>query len=83
MANNQDPLIPASQVRERFGGVSDMWIHRRLHDSSGFPRPLYIGRLRFWRLSELVAWEEHLPRMNPQRIPPAMRKEVSDDAGVA
>jgi predicted DNA-binding transcriptional regulator AlpA len=83
MSDSQDPLIPAGQVRERFGGVSVMWIHRRLHDDSGFPRPLYIGRLRFWRLSELVAWEEHLPRTNPQRVPPTVRKGVSHDAGAA
>ena len=62
MTESQDPLLPAAQVRERFGGVSDMWLHRRLQDKSGFPRPVYIGRLRFWRLSELVAWEEKLPR---------------------
>jgi predicted DNA-binding transcriptional regulator AlpA len=83
MSENQDSLIPASQVRERFGGVSDMWIHRRLNDQSGFPRPLYIGRLRFWRLSELMAWEQHLPRTNPQRVTPAVRKGVSHDAGAA
>lgn len=58
-------LISATQVRERFGGVSDMWLHRRLHDQSGFPKPVYIGRLRFWRLNELRAWEEGLPREKP------------------
>jgi predicted DNA-binding transcriptional regulator AlpA len=71
MSDNQNALIPAAQVRERFGGVSDMWIHRRLHDDSGFPRPLYIGRLRFWRLSELIEWEDNLPRMNIATPPKA------------
>lgn len=69
MSEIQDPLIPAGQVRKRFGGVSDMWIHRRLHDNSGFPRPLYIGRLRFWRLSELIEWEGTLPRVNAAPLP--------------
>jgi predicted DNA-binding transcriptional regulator AlpA len=71
MSDNQNALIPAAQVRERFGGVSDMWIHRRLHDDSGFPRPLYIGRLRFWRLSELIEWEDNLARMNIATPPKA------------
>jgi hypothetical protein len=34
-----------------------MWIHRRLTDASGFPKPLYIAGIRHWRLSELMAWE--------------------------
>ena len=83
MKEDQDSLIPAAQVREHFGGVSDMWIHRRLHDDSEFPRPLYIGRLRFWRLSELVAWEARLPRSNPGQVSPAVRKGASHDADAA
>lgn len=44
-------------IRKRFGGVSGMWIYRRLHDSSGFPQPTYFGRLRYWRLTEIETWE--------------------------
>jgi hypothetical protein len=53
-------LIPAAQVRARYGDVSHMWIERRLNDDSGFPRPRYIGRLRFWLLEELEVWERSL-----------------------
>jgi hypothetical protein len=50
-------LLTAAQVKRRFGDASDMWLWRRLHDSSGFPQPLFICARRFWKLSELIAWE--------------------------
>jgi predicted DNA-binding transcriptional regulator AlpA len=49
--------LSAAQVKTRFGGVSDMWLHRRLKEH-GFPKPTTFGTLaRYWRVSELVAWE--------------------------
>jgi predicted DNA-binding transcriptional regulator AlpA len=51
-----DILLRSPAVRQRYR-CSDMWIHRRLTDASGFPRPIYIAGIRHWRLSELVAWE--------------------------
>ena len=50
-------FLTARQTRQRYGGISDMWLWRRLHDDSGFPKPLVINRRRFWRLSELIMWE--------------------------
>jgi predicted DNA-binding transcriptional regulator AlpA len=50
--------LNAQQVRRRYGEASDMWIWRRLHDDSKFPRPTEICGRRFWKLSELVAWEQ-------------------------
>jgi predicted DNA-binding transcriptional regulator AlpA len=61
-----DPLLPADQVRMMFGGVSAMWLHRRLRDSD-FPKPIYIGGLRYWRCSEIEAWAAAQPRENPAR----------------
>ncbi len=52
-----DTLIPIAQLRARYGGVSHMWIERRLKDDAAFPRPLYIAKRRFWRLAELATWE--------------------------
>lgn len=49
--------LNARQVSQRYGNVSHMWLIRRLNDKSGFPRPVYLGRLRFWKLSELEDWE--------------------------
>jgi hypothetical protein len=50
-------LLNAGQVKRRYGNASDMWLWRRLHDSSGFPPPLFICGRRFWKLSTLLAWE--------------------------
>ena len=53
-----DPYLNANQVKHRYGDCSDMWLHRRLHDDSGFPPPdLVVNGRRFWRLSSLVRWE--------------------------
>ena len=52
-----DSFLTAKQTRTRYGDVSDMWLWRRLHDDSGFPRPIVINRRRFWRVSELIRWE--------------------------
>jgi len=51
-----DVLLRSPAVRQRYR-CSDMWIHRRLKDASGFPRPIYIAGIRHWRLSDLLAWE--------------------------
>jgi hypothetical protein len=52
-----DCFLTARQTRARYGGASDMWLHRRLHDDSGFPQPVFICGRRFWKLADLVAWE--------------------------
>jgi predicted DNA-binding transcriptional regulator AlpA len=50
-------FLSAAQVKARFGGVSDMWLHRKLKDHS-FPQPTTFGTAaRYWRVAELVAWE--------------------------
>lgn len=49
--------LPARRVWERYG-VSQMTLWRWLHDADmGFPRPVYLGRFRYWRIAELEAWE--------------------------
>jgi predicted DNA-binding transcriptional regulator AlpA len=52
-----DSFLPARRVWERYG-VSEMTIYRWLRkECMGFPRPTYFGRFRYWKMSELVAWE--------------------------
>ncbi|WP_442577914.1 helix-turn-helix transcriptional regulator [Mesorhizobium sp. ASY16-5R] len=49
--------LPARGVWERYG-KSSMTLHRWLADERmNFPKPVYFGRFRFWRLSELETWE--------------------------
>jgi predicted DNA-binding transcriptional regulator AlpA len=48
--------LPTDQVQARYGHCSHMWVVRRMKDA-GFPSPVYFGRRRFWRESDLEAWE--------------------------
>ena len=34
-----------------------MWLVRLLEREKTFPRPVKIGRLRFFKITDLVAWE--------------------------
>lgn len=52
-----EDLLPATPVRARYG-VSDMTIFRWLADPKlGFPQPIRINGRRYWRLSDLQAFE--------------------------
>ena len=63
--------IPGPKVRARYG-VTDMTIHRWLHDEHmDFPRPYYFGRFRYWLLTELEAWERAQPRRRTSSEPKA------------
>ena len=54
-------FLNATQVRSRYGGVSDMALWRWLRDEDlGFPKPIRIKGRRFWLVSSLVAWERTL-----------------------
>jgi predicted DNA-binding transcriptional regulator AlpA len=60
MSDHPREFIPTAEVKARYGGRSDMWIERRLKDpDSTFPKPYRFedGRYRYWKLSELEAWE--------------------------
>jgi predicted DNA-binding transcriptional regulator AlpA len=51
--------IQAATVRALCGDVSDMTIWRWLNDPAmDFPRPAYIGKRRYWREAEIIAWLE-------------------------
>ena len=53
--NPSEPLMTANQVREFFGGISEMTLWRWLHDASlNFPRPILIRKRRLWQQSEIL-----------------------------
>jgi hypothetical protein len=67
---DEDRFLSAPQVRQRYGGASAMWLHRRLHDDSGFPPPdLVVNERRFWKLSALVRWERERAGVRPTSSP--------------
>ena len=51
--------LTATQLRARYGGVSHMWVVRRLRYDPTFPRPVKFGGslIRLWALGEIEAWE--------------------------
>jgi predicted DNA-binding transcriptional regulator AlpA len=52
-----EQFLPARQVWQRYG-VTSMTLWRWLKDVDlKFPHPMRIGRLRYWRVSDLVEWE--------------------------
>ena len=54
--SNDAEYLTAAQVMTRYGGVSHMWLVRRMA-KDGFPKPAYFGRLRFWRRADVEQWE--------------------------
>ena len=59
---DNDVFLPAGRVRQCYG-VSDMSLYRWLHDQElNFPKPIYIGRYRYWRLADLLAFEQSRPQ---------------------
>jgi hypothetical protein len=58
--NDQRVFITSRQVRNRYGGVSHMWIERRLESDPQFPKPTYFGARRFWSLAALEGWERDM-----------------------
>jgi hypothetical protein len=74
---DDDDFLNSAQVKHRYGGVSEMWLHRRLHDDSGFPAPdLIVNSRRFWRRRKLVAWERRRAAA-PQSAPRPARSQRS------
>jgi hypothetical protein len=58
-----EKYLPARLVRRRYGDISAMSLHRWLADNKlSFPKPIYFGRNRFWRLRDLIEWESRQPR---------------------
>jgi predicted DNA-binding transcriptional regulator AlpA len=62
-----DRFLPARQVLERYS-VSDMTLFRWLRSPQmKFPRPVYFGRLRFWRERDLTSWERSRPTIGQSK----------------
>jgi len=52
-------LLTAINVRQRFGGISDMTLWRWMHDARvGFPQPIIINRRRYFRAADVDAFQE-------------------------
>lgn len=57
-----DVFLPARKVWERYG-VTSMTLYRWLASPDmAFPAPVYLGRFRYWKLSDVLVWEASRPR---------------------
>jgi hypothetical protein len=54
----EDRLLAPKKVRSRYGDVCDRTI-RRWQDERGFPGPYRMNGRRFWKLSELIAFDQN------------------------
>jgi hypothetical protein len=52
--------ITSTQLRARYGHRSEMWVERIMATDPNFPRPIKIGRFRFWERAALEAYERSL-----------------------
>lgn len=56
---NPHRRISAATVQQMCGNVSAMTLHRWLNNPDlDFPKPQYIGRRRYWREADIIAWLE-------------------------
>ena len=54
---SRNRVISAHDTRHLCGGISDMTLWRWLQDEElNFPKPFYIGRRRYWREADVIAW---------------------------
>lgn len=60
MADQQTPeqLLDAPQVRQLFGGISEMTLFNwQRDDRLNFPKPIVIRRRRYWRAGDISAFQ--------------------------
>jgi hypothetical protein len=46
------------QVRDRYGGKSQMWLWRKVAHDPDFPKPVYFGRIQMYGIAALDAYDE-------------------------
>jgi hypothetical protein len=62
-----DVYLSAPKVQLRYD-VTSMSLWRWLKNPKmNFPTPTYIAKRRYWRVSDLVAWERSLPRLTSSK----------------
>ena len=63
--NPNKQFLTSSQLRIRYGGRSDMWLDRLMKRDVTFPRPVYIGRYRYWNLDAIEKYERAVAAQQP------------------
>jgi hypothetical protein len=52
-------FITTAQLRARYGGMSNVWVNRKVKTEPSFPRPYYFGESsqRFFKLADVEKFE--------------------------
>jgi hypothetical protein len=59
---DSEVFLDSRAVRRRYCGRSEMALWRWSRDPElGFPKPIYIQKYRYWKLSDLIEWERTRP----------------------
>ena len=74
---SEEVFLSARQVCERYGGCSTMWLHRKVRDDATFPRPTFLGSRRYFKLSQLNAWEKAQALLPPRVRGVAAKRTVT------
>ena len=54
-----EPYVTSEKVYAALCGVAPITVRRWMaKESLGFPKPVVINRVRYWRMSEIVDWME-------------------------
>lgn len=54
---SKNKLITQAEIKDTFGGVSDMTIWRWLQDPKmGFPKPIKIKTRNYWKSIDVDTW---------------------------
>jgi predicted DNA-binding transcriptional regulator AlpA len=58
-SRDYERYLTGKQVRARYGNISRMTLFRWQHDPfKNFPAPVPLSEHKYWRLSDLIAWEQ-------------------------
>ena len=70
---DDEMLVSAVQLRAQLGGVSDMWIWRRLQDpnpETRLPEPsAVIAGRRYWKVGQIREWLARQSQRKPHKPP--------------
>lgn len=74
MTTDGSVYITAGNLCARYDNISEMTLWRwQRNPAFGFPRPFAIGQRKYWKLAEILEWEEkqkarpYVPRPSPRK----------------
>ena len=80
MIGGPEEWIPQKTVLEMFH--VDPKTLKKWRDERGFPRPFFIGRIGFYRATELRLWQDREREKAPDKPPPMPKKAKKKKDGI-